>query len=192
MSPRTRAPSLQHLAPYDDDENVIAVIETPKGKRTKLAFDDARQAFVVQKVLPEGMSFPFDFGFIPSTLADDGDPVDVLVLMDEPVPTGTVVPLRLVGVIEARQTEKDGTVNENDRLVAVACACELFRDVKALADLPKAVVEQIEHFFVAYNEQEGKRFELRGRHGRKRARALLEQGLARGRRRPGKPRRAGG
>jgi inorganic pyrophosphatase len=59
------------------------------------------------KVLPEGMTFPFDFGFVPSTLADDGDPLDVLVLMDEPVISDSIVPSRLIGVIEAKQTEKD-------------------------------------------------------------------------------------
>ena len=180
-----RAPSLQRIDAYDDDRNVIAVIETPRGTRTKLAFDEKLEAFVVKKVLPEGMSFPFDFGFIPSTLGDDGDPLDVLVLMDESVPTGTVVPLRLIGVIEAKQTEKDGATDENDRLVGVACACELFRDVKTLSDLPKAVVEQIEHFFVVYNQEEGKRFKPVGRHGRKRATALLRKGLAQ-RRRKGK------
>lgn len=177
-----RAPSLAHLKAIDDDDNVIAVIECPRGTRTKLDFDDDSEAFKVGKVLPQGMSFPFDFGFIPSTLGDDGDPVDVLVLMDEPVPPGTVVPSRLVGVIEARQTEKDGESDENDRLIAVATACELYCDVKKLSDLPKAIVEQIEHFFVTYNKEAGKRFELRGQHGPKRAKALLASGMRRYRR----------
>jgi inorganic pyrophosphatase len=83
-SPRAR--SLAHLKALDKDDNVIAVIETPRDTRTKLAFDDKADAFKVKKVLPEGMTFPFNFGFIPSTLADDGDPLDVLVLMDEAVP----------------------------------------------------------------------------------------------------------
>lgn len=182
MPRNTRAPSLLRLDAHDDEKNVISVIETPKGRRTKLAFDEQREAFVVKKVLPEGMSFPFDFGFIPSTLGDDGDPLDVLVLMDESVPTGTIVPLRLIGVIEAQQTEEDGTEEENDRLIAVACACKLFGDVKTLSDLPKAVLEQIEHFFVTYNQEEGRRFKPVGRHGRKRAKELVTKGLARYRR----------
>jgi inorganic pyrophosphatase len=182
MPRSARAPSLARLSAFDDDDNAIAVIETPRGTRTKLAFDEKSEAFVVKKVLPEGMSFPFDFGFIPSTLGDDGDPLDVLVLMDEPVPTGTIVPSRLIGVLEARQTETDGKTEENDRLIAVASACELFRDVTKLSDLPKAVVDQIEHFFVTYNQEEGKRFEPIGRHGRRRATALLESGMRRFRR----------
>jgi inorganic pyrophosphatase len=66
------------------DAHVKIVIETPKGSRNKYAFDGQENAFTLKKVLPAGMSFPYDFGFVPSTLAEDGDPLDVLVLMDEP------------------------------------------------------------------------------------------------------------
>jgi inorganic pyrophosphatase len=171
----TNAPSLASLSTHDNDGNVVTVIETPKDTRTKLAFDDKSQWFKVKKVLPEGMMFPFNFGFIPSTLSDDGDPLDVLVLMDEAVPTGTIVPSRLVGAIEADQTEKDGSTDENPRLIAVADACEIFRDVRKLSDLPIAVVKQIEHFFVSYNKEQGKRFKPTGRRGPKRAAELLKK-----------------
>jgi inorganic pyrophosphatase len=80
-----------------------AVIETPKGSRNKYTYDTDSDAFELATVLPEGMSFPFDFGFIPSTLGDDGDPVDVLLLMDAPVPPGCMLKCRLIGVIEARE-----------------------------------------------------------------------------------------
>jgi inorganic pyrophosphatase len=172
-------PSLAWIDPIDEDGNVIAVIETPRGTRTKLTYEQRLGAFMVTKVLPQGMSFPFDFGFIPSTKGGDKDPVDVLVLMDEPLPTGTVVPTRLVGVIEAQQTERDGETEENSRLIAVATKCQLFSEVKTLDDLPPSVIEQIEHFFVSYNEQSGKRFEVTGRHGPKRARKLVEKSIRR-------------
>jgi inorganic pyrophosphatase len=152
------------------------VIETSRGARTKLAYDEQRGTFVVKKLLPQGMSFPFDFGFIPSTVGGDGDPLDVLLLMDEPVPPGAVVPARLVGVIEALQTEKDGKAERNDRLIAVAEASELFADVKKLSDLPNPVASQIEHFFISYNEQAGKRFEPKGRHGPVKAERLVTEG----------------
>jgi inorganic pyrophosphatase len=172
-----KAAKLSNLASIDPDtECITVVVETPKGARTKVAYDPEREVFVVKKVLPEGMSFPFDFGFIPSTLGDDGDPLDVLVLMDEPVLTGTVVPSRLIGVIEGTQQEKRGKPEENARLVAVSAACLLFADVKRLSELPENVVTQIEHFFVAYNEQEGKVYTPTGRHGPKRAEANLETG----------------
>src|SRR5690349_3595740 len=182
MASRTRKLSqLQALDGEDGLSNVV--IETSRGARTKLAFDEKRNAFVVKRVLPQGMVFPFDFGFIPSTKGGDGDPLDVLVLMDEPVPPGAIVPSRLVGVIEARQTEKDGTVEKNDRLIAVADATELFADVKQLSDLPEAVANQIEHFFISYNEQDGKRFEPVGKHGKRRAQTLLDEGRRRVKRR---------
>lgn len=172
-----QARKLSALNPIDGDgESVNIVIETSRGARTKLAYDPQREVFVIRKILPQGMSFPFDFGFLPSTIGGDGDPLDVLVLMDEPVSAGIVVPSRLVGVIEAVQTEKDGKVEENDRLVAVALASELFAEVKKLSDLPAPVASQIEHFFISYNEQDGKKFEPKGRHGPKRARLLLEAG----------------
>ena len=76
------------LAPREDkndDDFIQIVIETPKGSRNKFAFDPEQKAFQLKKVLPVGMAFPYKFGFVPSTKAEDGDPVDVLVLMDEPV-----------------------------------------------------------------------------------------------------------
>jgi inorganic pyrophosphatase len=167
---------LSELDPIDESDAINVVIETTRGARTKLAYDDRREAFVVKKVLPQGMSFPFDFGFIPSTLGEDGDPLDVLVLMDEAVPVGAIVPCRLIGVIEAEQTEENGEAEENHRLIAVAEASELFADVRKLADLPTAVTNQIEHFFITYNEQAGKTFKPTGQHGRKTARSLLDKG----------------
>ena len=77
---------LSDLDAIDEETKCVnVVIETARESRTKLAYDSGRGAFVVKMVLPQGMSFPFDFGFIPSTLGGDGDPLDVLVLMEEPV-----------------------------------------------------------------------------------------------------------
>src|ERR1700733_8357960 len=92
----------------EDYEQWRVIIETPKGSRNKYDYSVEFKCFQLGKVLPEGMVFPFDFGFLPSTLGEDGDPVDVLLLMDQPTFCGCVVPSRLIGVIEAQQTEKDG------------------------------------------------------------------------------------
>ena len=88
------------IAPFDaDDGNLVhVVIETPKASRNKYAFDPELKIFQLKKVLPEGMTFPYDFGFIPSTKAEDGDPVDVLVLMDEPAFAGCLLKCRVIGV----------------------------------------------------------------------------------------------
>ena len=111
-----RSTSLEGLAPFEDD-CVLVVIETPKGSPNKLTFEPRYGTFVLKGVLPAGAVFPFDFGFVPSTRADDGDPLDVLVLMDAPVYPGCIVPARLIGVIEAEQTEA-GETERNDRLLA--------------------------------------------------------------------------
>src|SRR5215831_6683062 len=99
-------------------EYVNAIIETPKGSRTKFKYDEEHGLFMFDKALPIGQSFPFDFGFLPSTKGGDGDPLDVLVLTDEPTFVGCLVHAKLLGVIEAEQTE-NGETERNDRLVAV-------------------------------------------------------------------------
>jgi inorganic pyrophosphatase len=82
------------------------VIETARGSRNKYSFDPELGAFVLKKVLAEGHVFPFDFGFVPRTKAEDGDPVDVLVLMDEPGIAGCLVECRVIGCLQARQTKE--------------------------------------------------------------------------------------
>jgi inorganic pyrophosphatase len=157
---------------------MLVVIETPKGSPNKLAFEPRYGTFVLKGVLPAGAVFPFDFGFVPSTRAEDGDPLDVLVLMDAPVYPGCIVPSRLIGVIEAEQTE-EGETARNDRLLAVAANSAAHRSIHQLNDLSQDLVAQIEHFFVSYNEMKGKRFEVKGRAGSKRARALVMAAMKR-------------
>jgi inorganic pyrophosphatase len=179
-----RGPRLSDLDPVDKENKcTLVVIETPRNSRTKVAYDPQREAFVVKKVLPQGMTFPFDFGFIPSTLGGDGDPLDVLVLMDEPVTTGCIVPTRLVGVMEAVQSDDNGAPEKNDRLIGVSDASELFAHVNKLDDLPDTVVEQIEHFFVGYKKEEGDNMQPLGRKGPVRANNIFQKGQRRYRRR---------
>src|SRR5689334_2298163 len=99
--------------------SIDVIIETPKGSRNKFKYDSTSRMFKLSKVLPEGMMFPYDFGFVPSTIGDDGDPLDILVLMDEPTFPGCLLECRLIGVIEAEQ-EENHEKERNDRLVAVA------------------------------------------------------------------------
>ncbi len=86
--------------PRENQEFIHVIVETPRGSRNKLKYDEELGVFRLKKVLPTGMAFPHDFGFVPSTKAEDGDPVDVLVLMDESAYPGCVVESRLFGVIE--------------------------------------------------------------------------------------------
>ena len=165
------------LDAWDPESGALnVVIETSKGSRNKLSYNPAQGLFELRKVLPRGLVFPFDFGFIPSTVGDDGDPLDVLVLLDEPVPAGCKIPARLIGVIEAEQTE-NGQTERNDRLIAVAVQCQEHRDIRSLKDLSERLVQEIEHFFVSYNQMEGRQFRPLGRQGADRAWKLLEESV---------------
>src|SRR5690349_2923335 len=123
--------SLAALSAISEEKEVQVIIETPRGCRSKFKYDSERDLFSLHKVLPMGAVFPYDFGFIPSTLGEDGDPLDVLVLMDESVFPGVLVGVRLIGAIAAEQTEKDTSVR-NDRLLAVASECHDYQHIKEL------------------------------------------------------------
>ena len=166
--------SYNRLRAYDRKrKSYLAVIEAARQTANKFKFEPKLGLFVHNSVLPAGASFPFDFGFIPGTKGDDGDPIDVLVLMDEPAFVGAIVPIRLIGAIEAEQRERDGEVVRNDRLLAVACASQMYRDVHEIDDLPDALVEQVEHFWISYNQIKGKRFRVLGRGNAKAAAKLV-------------------
>jgi inorganic pyrophosphatase len=150
-----------HLSPRDPDHlNVIQVIiETPKGSRNKYAFDPEQRIFQLKKVLPAGMAFPYDFGFVPSTIAEDGDPVDVLVLMDEPAFPGCLLRCRLIGIIEGEQGKKKAC-ERNDRIVAVEKDNHSYAHVKHIQELGKEFVTELEEFFVNYHRLSGKQYRI--------------------------------
>ena len=150
------------LRPIDKQDGLIQVIiETPKGSRNKFAYDAKQNIFVVKKVLPAGMTFPYDFGFLPRTLAPDGDPIDVLLLMDEPAFPGIAVRARLIGIIEGEQTDGKKKIR-NDRLIAVAEVNHEYAYLKKLDDLPKKFLRELEEFFVNYHRLQGKKYTLLG------------------------------
>ena len=167
--------AISNLSPIDPETGAVQVIiETPRNSRNKFRFDEETGLFELGSVLPAGSVFPYDFGFLPGTCAADGDPLDVLLLMDSSAFPGCRVMARLIGVIEAEQTE-DGETERNDRLVAVALQAHDYRDLHSLKDLSRNLLKELEHFFTSYNELRGKRFELLGHRGPKRAQKLLKQ-----------------
>jgi inorganic pyrophosphatase len=166
---------LRRLKSFDRKSgNLNVVIDTPKGCRNKYAFDFEINAYKLTTVLPRGAVFPFDFGSIPGTIAEDGDPLDVLVLMDEPAFVGCLLEARLLGVIEAEQTE-DGKTERNDRLIAVAAKSLTHGSLKSLQTLDSTLIGEIEHFFVSYNEARGKKFRPKARKGPASAKRLVEK-----------------
>lgn len=154
-----------------------AVVETPKGSHHKFSYDPEHACFELKKTLPEGMTFPLDFGFIPSTLAADGDPVDVLVVLDFPAAMGALVKVRLIGGIEADQRERNGKWEENDRLIAVAKHSRTLAEIKSLDDLAPDTMDQLIAFFEQYNKLEEKEFRCTGTSTPKRAKTLVEKGI---------------
>ncbi|MGN6370420.1 MAG: inorganic diphosphatase [Phycisphaerae bacterium] len=162
---------------HPQTRELLAVIETPQGSRSKLKFDEDLNVFTLHAILPAGASFPFDFGYIPRTLGPDGDPLDVLVLCESPIPAGFVIPIRLIGVMEAEQREQDGKKERNDRLIAVFNRSREHEKIKNIHDLSEHLIKEIEHFFISYNQIKGKKFKVRGCLGPKAAEGILEEAV---------------
>jgi inorganic pyrophosphatase len=174
---KSRTADPTRLSVFDNDKNLQIIIETPKGSRNKYAWDAHQQVFALHKVLPEGMVFPHDFGFIPSTEAEDGDPIDVLVLMDQSAFTGCLVKSRLIGVVEGEQTEK-GKTERNDRLLAVARSSHTHSDIHSIKDLNKDLLKEIQKFLVNYHANDGTEFKVLACKGPDAAMKCLEKALA--------------
>jgi inorganic pyrophosphatase len=173
------AGNITHLRPFGpQSEYLNVIIEAPKGSRTKFKYDKEHQLFLFDKTLPLGQSFPFDFGFVPSTIGDDGDPLDILVLMPEPTFVGCLVHTKLLGVIEAEQTE-EGKTERNDRLIGVPLEAKSGKPTEgAIERLDAALAQRITNFFVAYNQLQGKRFKALRSAGPDRAASLIKSGMA--------------
>lgn len=168
------------LSPVDPATGrVTAVIDTPKGSRGKYKYVPDSGLFRLNKLLPLGAYFPYNFGFIPATKAEDGDALDVLVIMDEPVHIGAILSVRIIGVLRAEQTETAKNETEtktfrNDRLLAVLDTPQNPPEFSHYRDLPPRRLAEIEHFFLSYNLMEGRAFKSLGPAGPHEALQLIE------------------
>jgi inorganic pyrophosphatase len=168
---------LEHLSACEPASGLVrVVIDTPKGSRNKYKYDETLGLYRLSKVLPLGIAFPYDFGFIPSTRAEDGDSLDVLVLGEEALFPGCLVTVRLVGVIQAEQTEH-GKTFRNDRLMGAIETPVNRAAIHTLDDLRTEHLDEIEYFFITYNHLEGRHFKPIGRHGPAMAEQLLADGI---------------
>ena len=165
----------EHLPPFDKGGDLNVIVDTPKGSRNKYSFDEDLGLFHLSGVLAAGHVLPYDFGFIPGTLGGDGDPLDVLILMDEPAFVGCLIRVRLLGVIEAEQTERDGKTTRNDRLIGVAAKSITHEHLTSINDIDETLIDQIEHFFVSYNDAKGKKFVPLRRSDQDDARKIVER-----------------
>ena len=168
--------SLFASIPARENGLVNVIVDTPRGSGAKLKYDRERGCFRLSHILPAGHTFPFDFGSIPGTLADDGDALDVLLLIDAPTAPGCLVKARLIGVLTAKQSEKGKTMR-NDRLVAVPVTEVNRPRIRRLDELATARIGEIEHFFYSYNLAHGRRFKPLARLGPRRAEEILDAAI---------------
>lgn len=146
--------------PYNKNKLVNVIIETPAGSRNKYDYDERHGLFRLKKVLPSGMEFPCEMGFIPGTRGEDGDPLDMLVFMSEYTYPGCWVVCRLIGVLIAEQTRITGTKVRNDRFLGVPKAMKEYEHIHTIEDLGTERIDSIAAFFRNYNEKEHKKFRL--------------------------------
>lgn len=168
--------ALKSVGPRTEDGDVNVFIETPKGSRHKYDVHDSG-LFQIALELPEGVTFPFSFGFVPNTKAPDGDALDIILLTAGSVPAGSLIEARLVGVLKM-ENDEGGHMARNDRVVAVAKMSRYFGEVQNLSDLHSGFAWDIEEFFETYNEMIERPFNIVGRGDSDEARTMLEDAEA--------------
>lgn len=156
----------------DDDGSYLVVVESPRGALVKMKYDPVKNAFMFKHPLNLGVAYPYDWGFIPSTRADDGDALDAMVLFDAPTWPGSIIPSTPIGVV--RLTQRDGKKaarERNDRVIAVPAEDQRYEDVSAL---PKRVRRELEQFFITVSAMSDKQVAVDGWEGPKAARKLIK------------------
>jgi len=176
---RINATHLEKIPPFPDDADrhtIHIVVETPRDIRHKFAFDPEFGIFKLRQTIAEGLEWPYDYGFVPQTLGDDGDPLDVLFLCDEPTFPGCLVEGRLLGVIRLDKNEE-----RNDRLVAcakrmdgISQSTDGYDDID---DVPKESIDSLCRFLIEYSAEQGNTMKFRGVQSRKKAVAAIKAGM---------------
>ena len=167
--------SLSNLPAYSEDGSVHAVMEAPKGSLVKLKYEIKLGAFTVAHSLPLGLSYPFDWGFVPSTQAPDGDPLDVLILHEASTYPGVVLPCRPLGVVEMDQEDQGGKRERNDRVIVMPAWHDRVGEFENASDLPERLREEIEQFFLSTTFFTAKKPKILGWKGPKRASSIIEE-----------------
>ena len=161
-------PNFLNLPAFAEDNDVHVVIETPRGSRAKLAYDPKLEVFALSKSLLTGLTYPHDWGFVPSTRSDDGDPLDIMVVHDAATFPGLVLTCRVIGILEIAQ-KSNGKSERNDRLFAVPRRSHSELALDDVQDLSKPIQEELEKFFIATDELQDKKLEIIGWKGPKTA-----------------------
>ena len=144
----------------EDDGHVLAFIEIPRGSRNKYEYDKVTKTFHLDRVLYSSVHYPTDYGFIPDTLAGDGDPLDILVIVQEPTFPGCVIPARPLGGLDMHDDK-----GSDFKVLAVPVGDPRFAHITSLDDLGEHWLREIETFFATYKDLEDKTTDVLGWHG---------------------------
>src|SRR5580704_10744033 len=148
-------PNFMNLPSFTEDGDVNVVVETPRGSRAKFAYEPKLETFTLSKSLLTGLTYPHDWGFVPSTKADDGDPLDIMVVHDATTFPGVVLVCRVIGVLQIEQKSKNKK-ERNDRLFAVPRRSHSEQGLRDVRNLSKAIRLELAKFFIATDELENK------------------------------------
>lgn len=154
-------------------DEFIAVIEIPKGSKQKYELDKKTGLLILDRILYTSTHYPANYGFIPHTLADDGDPLDVLVLCSESLLPLSLLKVYPIGVITMNDNGKN-----DEKIIAIPFTDPNYNSYKTIADLPKHVFDEMQHFFSVYKQLEGKNTAVNTVRGREDAIAIIEKSLA--------------
>ena len=157
---------------YISDTDFVAVVEIPKGSKNKYELDKETGFLKLDRTLYTATHYPANYGFIPRTFADDGDPLDVLVLCDEPIYPMTLVDVYPIGVVRMIDGGK-----LDDKIIALPCNDPTYRDVKSLDELPPHVFDEIMHFFMVYKQLENKQTAVKELHSAEEAKVIIKDAI---------------
>jgi inorganic pyrophosphatase len=167
-------PDLFTLPARTGNGAIHAIVETPRGARAKLKYEPDLGGFVLSKSLMLGLTYPYDWGFIPSTLADDGDPLDIMIIHEAATSPGLILRCQVIGALLTVQRKKGKKKERNDRLIAVPAHSHIEKKVDHVRDLPPEARDELEKFFIATDELEDKTLKFEGWVGPKRTLRLLK------------------
>src|SRR5262245_25052375 len=151
--------NLSAIPAFASDDVFHVVVEAPRGSTLKLKYEPRWETMSVSRPLPLGVTFPFDWGFVPSTMAPDGDPLDAMILWDVPSYPGVVIPCRAIGVLQVEQNKTPGDVSgrvRNDRILSIPVETRREHTITSFEQLPLRVRQELETFTIAATALEEK------------------------------------
>lgn len=167
-------PDFLSLPTLASPKEVHVVVETPRFARAKFKYEPDLGVFMLSRSLTLGLSYPFDWGFVPSTVAPDGDPIDALILHNVTTSPGMVLKCRPIAILDVAQTERRRTIR-NDRLMVVPCDSAIYDGASDLGDLPQSMRHQAEEFFSAAVTGTAKKLKFLGWRGPRAAWAAIRR-----------------